>query len=171
MSKLTMIAKLLNQVRRKPKLAACAISGLLLFAAMSVPAKAQVSNTYTGMTVVHGGTIGLVPGQSVSISVPNFYLQDGSVKFFKKHTIKVHGVTEGESSLVYSGESGGLNESQHELGHIFTLGRMDLPVPGDARTGRGQFWIEIESFSASGEVRNAVVLPPSLELIDDSNGR
>src|SRR5687768_10157469 len=118
MYKLTTIVGLLKRVRRKPELAACAIATLLFLSALPAPARAQ--NTYGGSTVVHAVSIGLVPGQSVSVSVPNFYFQDGSIRFVK-HTIRV---TERESGLVYSGESGGLNE--HEVGHIFTFSHEHL---------------------------------------------
>jgi len=168
MYKLTMIAGLLKPARRNPELAACAIAGLLFLAAVSAPAKAQGTNTYTGMTVVHGGTIGMVPGQKVSITVPNFYLQDGSVIRFLKHTIKVHAVTENESNLVYSGESGALGE--HEWGHVMDVGPANFAVPGEPRTGRYEVWIEIESFPPTTEVRNAEVLAPTFELIDELRG-
>src|SRR5687768_3959403 len=109
MKKLTTIAALLKRVRRKPELAACALAALLFLAALPTPARAQ--NTYEDSTVVHAGAIGLVPGQGISITVPNFYFQDGSVRFLKSSVLKVydregHAVTERTSGLTYSGESG-----------------------------------------------------------------
>src|SRR6185369_10301183 len=175
MYELTTIVGSLKRVRRKPELAACAMAALLLLAALSAPARAQ--NTYGGATVVHGGAIGLVPGQTVSITVPDFcFAADGSVRFFKYSVLKVydreaHLVTERTSGLIYSGESGGLNEASHELGYIFTLSYGDLPVPGEPRTGRKEVWIEVESISFSttktrAEDIGAVVLPPTFELVD-----
>ena len=180
MYKLTTKLGLLKRVRRKPELAACAMAALLFLSALAVPARAQ--NTYGGLTMVHGGTIGLVPGQSVSITVPNFYFDNGSVKFLKSSVLKVydregHAVTSRESNLTYSGESGGLNEASHELGHIFTLSYGDLPVPGEPRTGRKEVWIEVQSISFSTtqtptEDPSAVVLPPrTVELINDADGK
>jgi hypothetical protein len=168
MYKLTTIAELIKRVKRKPGLVACAMAGMLFLAAASARANAQTTNTYTGITVVHGGTIGIVPGQRVTVMVPNFYFQDGSVKFLK-HTIKVYNVTERESGLIYSGESGGMAE--HELGHIFTIAYGDLKVSGEPSTGRAQIWIEIESFPASGGLLNAQVVAPTFELIDEGNGK
>ena len=165
---LTTIAESIKRVKRKPGLLAWAMVGMLLLAAASVPAKAQTANTYTGTTVVHGGTIGIVPGQSVTVMVPNFYLQDGSVKFLK-HTVRVYNVTERESVLIYSGESGGM--AQHELGHIITISYRDLKVSGDPSTGRAQIWIEIESVPLTDGVVNAQVFSPTFELIDESTGK
>ena len=177
MKKLTTIAALLKRVRRKPELAACAMA-LLFLAAASVPAKAQGTNTYGGLTVVQGGTLGLVAGQRVSVSVPNTVLLDGSVRYVK-HKIKVYvcpsdPATERESNLVYSGESGGLNEAAHEFGHVFTFRHEHLRVSGEPVTGRVQLWIEIESFLSSTtptEERSADVLLPTFELIDDGTGK
>ena len=176
MCKLIIIAGLLKRVRRKPELAACAIAALLFLAALASPARAQ--NTYGGATVVHAGFIGLVPGQSVNVTVPNTYFLDGRVRFVK-HSIKVyetssHAITERESGLIYSGESGSLGK--HEFGHIFTIGRSDLPVPGELDTRRVQVRIEVESFLPSTtqeqtEERSAVMLPPTFELIDDGSGK
>ena len=168
MYKLTTIAELIKRVKRKPGLLACAMAGMLFLAAASVPAKAQTTNTYTGTTVVHGGAIGIVPGQRVTVTVPNYYFQDGSVRFLKQ-TIKVYNVTERESGLIYSGESGGMAE--HELGHIFTIAYGDLRVSGEPSTGRVQIWIEIESFPPTGGLLNAQVVAPTFELIDESNGK
>lgn len=175
MYKLAIIAGLLKRVRRKSELAACAIAALLFLSATAAPARAQ--NTYGGATVVHAGFMGLVPGQQVSVAVPNTYFLDGRVRFVK-HSIKVydmsHGVTEYASALVYSGESGSLAE--HEVGHIFTIGRSDLPVPGEPNTRRVQVRIEVESFLPSTaqeqtEARSAVMLPPTFQLIDDGSGK
>jgi len=176
MYKLIIIAGLPKRVRRKPELAACAIAALLLLSALAAPARAQ--NTYGGATVVHTRFIGLVPGQRVSVTVPNTYFLDGSVRFVK-HSIKVYEtrsatVTEYQSHLIYSGESGSLGE--HEVGHIFTIGRSDLPVPGEPNTRRVQVRIEVESFLPSTtqeqtEERIAVMLPPTFELIDGGSGK
>lgn len=168
MYSLTTITGLIKRVKRKPGLLACIMAGMLFLAAASLQAKAQTTNTYTGTTVVHGGTLGIVPGQSVSIMVPNSYFQDGSVKFLK-HTVKVYNVTERESGLVYQGESGGIQE--HEFGHIFTIAYRDLKVSGDPNTGRIQLWIEIESFPSNDKLVNAEIVAPTFELIDESNGR
>ena len=168
MYKLATIAEFIKRVKRKPGLLAGAMAALLFLAAASVPAKAQTTNTYTGMTVVHGSTIGIVPGQRVTVTVPNFYFQDGSVSFLK-HTVRVYNVTERESGLIYSGESGGMAE--HEFGHIFTIAYGDLKVTGEPGTDRVQIWIEIESFPDSGGLLNAQVVAPAFELIDESNGK
>ena len=165
---LTTIAELIKRVKRKRELLACAMAGMLFLAAASVRANAQTTNSYTGTTVVHGGTIGIVPGQRVTVTVPNYYFQDGSVRFLK-HTIKVYNVTERESGLVYSGESGGMAE--HELGHIFTIAYGDLKVSGEPSSNRVQIWIEIESFPPTGGLLNAQVVAPTFELIDESNGK
>ena len=173
MYKLATIAALLKRVRRKRELVACAMAALFFLSALAAPARAQ--NTYGGSTMVNGGTIGLVPGQTVSITVPNFYFENGSVKFLKSSVLKVydreaHVVTERTSGLVYSGESGGLNE----LGHIFTLSYGDLPVQGEPRTGRKEVWIEVESISFSTtqeRTEDLVVLSPTVELIDDADGK
>jgi hypothetical protein len=167
MYKLPTIAELIKRVKRKPRLLAYAVVGMLFLAA-AFPVKAQTTNTYTGATVVHGGTIGIVPGQRVTVTVPNYYFQDGSVRFLK-HTIRVYNVTERESGLIYSGESGGMAE--HELGHIFTIGYGDLKVSGEPSTGRVQIWIEIESFPPTDGLLNAQVVAPTFELIDESNGK
>jgi hypothetical protein len=164
----TTIAELIKRVKRKRELLACAMAGMLFLAAAAVPANAQTTNTYSGTTVVHGGAIGIVPGQRVTVTVPNYYFQDGSVRFLK-HTIKVYNVTERESGLVYSGESGGMAE--HELGHIFTIAYGDLKASGEPSTGRVQIWIEIESFPPTGGLLNAQVVAPTFELIDESNGK
>jgi hypothetical protein len=172
MYKLTTIAVLFKRVRRRPGITG-ALAGLLFLAAVAGPAQAQATNTYRGLTVINGGSLGVAPGQSVSVSMPNFVFQDGSVRFVK-HTIKVYAqITERESNLVYSGESGSLPETS--LGHIFTFGRLDLAVPGEPGTSRVQIWIEVESFLPStknrAEVRNLEILPPTFELIDDLNDK
>ena len=143
------------------------MAALIFLSALPMEARAQ--NTYTGSTVVHAGSIGLVPGQRVSVAVPNFYFLDGSVKFVK-HSIKVY--IETQSNLVYSGESGQL---EHEFGHVFTF-RHEHLVPGEPSTGRVQVWIEIESFPPSETEklpldRSAIVSPPTFELIDELSGR
>lgn len=161
---LTTIKGLLKYEGRTRGLAAVAMAALIFLSALPMQARAQgtSANTYGGATFIHVGTIGVVPGQKVSVTVPNFYFQDGSVRFVK-HRI---GVTENESGLVYSGESGGLNESAHEYGHVFAF-----TVPGDPGRGRVQIWIEVESFPPSAtqertEDRSAVMLPPTFELMD-----
>jgi hypothetical protein len=163
-------------------LAAVAMTALIFLSALPPKARAQFAstNTYGGTTVVHEGTIGLVPGQSVSVSVPNYQFSDGSVRYLK-HSIKVYevqpnGVTENESGLIYSGESGGINESAHEVGHVFTFRHEHLRVAGEPGTGRIQVWIVVESFLPSAtetqtEDRCADVSQPSLELIDDGSGK
>ncbi|HEV7474780.1 MAG TPA: hypothetical protein VGN90_12075 [Pyrinomonadaceae bacterium] len=163
---LTKIMGLIKCESRTGRLAAVAMAALIFLSALPNQARAQ-GNTYSGATVVYLGTIGAVPGQKVSVTVPNFYFQDGSVRFVK-HSIRVienqPGVTENESGLVYSGESGGLNE--HELGHVFTFS-----VPGDFGRGRVQLWIQVESLQpsatqASAGDSSAVMLPPTFELMD-----
>jgi hypothetical protein len=167
MYKPTTIVDLLDRVRRRPQLAVCAVAGLLLVFTMSAVAQAQVANTYTGATVVHGGIIGLAPGQKVSVVVPNFCYGDGSVKFLK-HTIKVYARSiENESILVYSGESGGLNE----LAHKFTLAHGDIPAAGEPQTGRVEIFIIVESFPPNGGVKNVEVVSPLLQLIDGSTDK
>jgi hypothetical protein len=176
---LTTIKGLINH--KGLKLMLPVFAALIFLSAVSLPAKAQVSNTYTGLTVVNAGTIGLVPGQMVLVSVPNFYYLDGSVRFVK-HTIKVyerqsteglnHAVTERESGLVYSGESGGINEAFH----IFTFRYADLPVQGEPLTRRAQLWIVVESFlpsatQAQAVERSADGLLPTFELVDEERGK
>ncbi|HEY5884682.1 MAG TPA: hypothetical protein VIT88_08340 [Pyrinomonadaceae bacterium] len=162
------IMRLIKYEGRTRGLAAVAMAALIFFSAL--PMKARAQNTYGGATVVHAGSIGLVPGQRVSVAVPNFYFLDGSVKFVK-HSIKVY--TETQSNLVYSGESGQL---EHEVGHIFTFRHEHLSVPGESSTGRVQVWIEIESFPPSETEklpadRSSIVSPPTFELIDELSGR
>lgn len=178
MYKLTIIAGLLKRVRRKPELAAWAIAALLFLSALAAPARAQQQTWGSGNVVNHQFNIGFVPGQRVSVTVPNTYFLDGRVRFVK-HSIKVyetrdHAITHRESNLTYSGESGSLGE--HEFGHIFTIGRSDLPVPGEPNTSRVQVRIEVESFLPSTtqeqtEERRAVMLGPTFELIDDLSGK
>ena len=165
---LTKIMRLIKREERTRGLAAVAMAAFIFLSALPMEARAQ--NTYGGSTVVHAGSIGLVPGQTVSVRVFNSYFLDGSVRFVK-HSIKVY--VETESKLVYSGESGGLG---HEFGHIFTLRHGDLSVPGEPRTDRVQVYIEIESFPLSAtenppEDRSADVSPPTFELIDELSGR
>jgi hypothetical protein len=120
---------------------------------------------YGDSNVVYAGTIGLVPGQTVLVTVPNFYFVDGSVRFVK-HSIRVYeidssGITERRTGgLIYSGESGGLNEFGHEYGHIFTLSYGDTPVPGAPHPGRVEVLIEIELFprSAGGGQMDEVIV-------------
>jgi hypothetical protein len=170
MNKLTRKLGLLKRVRRKPELAVCAMAALLFLSGLAVPARAQ--NTDGGLTVIHTGSIGLVPGQSVSVTVPNSYFQDGSIKSLKSSVLKVydregHAVTERTSGLIYSGESGGLNEA-----FIFTFKHGDLAVPGEPRTDRIQVRIEITSaMEEQAEDRSAIVLPPTVELMDDADGK
>lgn len=153
-------------------LAAVALVAFILLTAWPMEARGQ--NTYGGATVVHAGSIGIVPGQSVSVSVPNFYFQDGSVKFVK-HAIKVY--IENQSTLVYSGESGVL---EHEVGHVFTFRHEHTRpersgVAGDPVTGRVQLWIEIESFppvATENQTEDGrTTVAPTFELIDDQTGR
>lgn len=165
---LTKIMRLIKCEGRTHGLAAVAMTAFIFFSALPMEARAQ--NTYGGSTVVHAGSIGLVPGQTVSLRVFNSYFLDGSVRY-GKHIVKVY--IETESKLIYSGESGGLG---HEFGHIHTLRHYDLPVPGESRTGRVQVYIEVESFPLSTtenqpEDRSAVVTPPTFELIDELSGR
>lgn len=165
MYKLTTISELIKRVKRKPGLLVFALAGMLFLAAASVATKAETTNTYTGTTVVHCGTIGIAQGQRVSVTVPNYYFQEGSLRFLK-HAIKVYNVTGRESVLTYSGESGGISE--HEVGHIFTIAYGDLNVSGESSTDRVQIWLEIESFPPTGGVLNAQVVAPTFELIDES---
>jgi len=165
---LTKIMRLIKCEGRTRGLAAVAMAAFIFLSALPMEARAQ--NTYGGSTVVHAGSIGLVPGQTVSVRVFNSYFLDGSVRF-GKHAIRVY--VESESKLVYSGESGGLG---HEYGHIFTLRHGELSVAGEPRTGRVQVYIEVESFPLSTtenqpEDRSAVVTPPTFELIDELSGR
>jgi len=162
------IMELIKWDARTRGLASVAMAAFIFLSALPMEARAQ--NTYGGSTVVHTAGIGLVPGQRVSVSVPNYYFLDGSVRYVK-HVIRV---TERESGLVYSGESGGLNESGN--GHVFTIKYSDLSVRGEAGTGRLQLWIEVESFPFSAtdnlpEDRSAVVWPPTFELIEELTGR
>jgi hypothetical protein len=170
MYKLTTIARLFKRVRRSPGKAAGTLAGLLFLAAVSGPVKAQVANNYTGITMVQGGSLGVVPGQTVSVHVgPDFQFQADAQPALVKHTISVYAVTERGSGLVYSGESGGMNEQ------TFTFGRMDLPVAGEPGTGRVQIWIEIKSFVSPtkrlNEIRNLRGTPATFEVIDDVNGK
>jgi hypothetical protein len=175
MYKVTMIVGLLTRVRN-PELAACAMAALLFLAALPTPARAQ--NTDGGTTSVHTGTIGVVPGQRVSITMRNFYFEDGIVKFFVKHSIKVYeirisetGVTSRESNLIYSGESGGMHEyGLHEYGHGLDT-NVGFTVPGESLTRRIQVLMVVESFpvaatQTSTEDSSADVSPPTFELID-----
>ena len=163
------IMELIKREGRIRGLAAVAVAAFIFLSALSMEARAQ--NTYGGSTVVHAASIGLVPGQRVNVAVPNYYFLDGSIKYVK-HSIRV---TERESGLVYSGESGGLNEFGHEYGHIFTIRYSDLSVRGEPGTGRVQLWIEVESFLSATEDppedRSAVVWAPTFELIDELRGR
>jgi hypothetical protein len=149
---------------RTRALAAIAMAALIFLSALPTQTRAQgaSANTYGGATVIYIGTIGVVPGQKVSVTVPNFYFQDGSLRFVK-HAVEV---TENESGLIYSGESGGINEAVHELGHVFAF-----TVPGDPSRGRVQLWIKVESFPPSPMQESAVMLPPTFELIDDLSGK
>jgi hypothetical protein len=157
------------------------MAALVLLTAMpaSATARGSSANAYADLTVIHGGTLGFVPGQTVHVTVPGrLLLQDGSVRLVS-HKIKVYvcpadppAGAVGESTLVYSGESGGLNEA----GHVFTIGRGDLSVPGEPGTGRVQLWIEVETFLISAtpkraEDNSANVLRPIFELMDDASGR
>jgi hypothetical protein len=199
MYRLTTIKRLIRRGGREFGLMAVAVAALISLSTQPALAQDNTNNAGTRPTqqllatmvmmginnindagtpsVVHAGSIGLVPGQSVNVSVPNSYIQDGSVRFFVKHSIRVyeprisHGITERESGLVYSGESGGLNESMH----IFTFSYSNLPVSGEPRTGRVDFRVEVESFPPSAtetrtENRSAAVLPPVIELKEE-NGR
>ena len=133
---------------------------------------------YGDSTVVYAGAIRLVPGQRLSVMAPNSSA-DGSVKFLK-HSIKIyeiesHGATENESRLVYSGESGGLNEFEHEYGHIFTLAYGDLPVRGGAQD---DLWIFIDDVLPPSlgtqklvEDRSVDLLLPTFKLIDEASGK
>jgi hypothetical protein len=197
MYRLTTIKRLIRRGGREFGLMAVAVAALISLSAQPALAQPQGNTNNAGpsprpqtlrtmilmginrindagtMTVVHAGPIGLVPGQSVNVSVPNSYIQDGSVSFFVKHSIKVyetrisHGITERTSGLVYSGESGGLNEAMH----IFTFSYSDLSVSGDPRTARKDVWLEVESFPPSSTTTSVDVLiqnvsePPSFELI------
>lgn len=165
---LTTIKGLIKRVGLKQRLAAVAIAALVFLSSLPATAQAQgTSNTDTGLTVVHAGTVGMVRGQTLIIALPNYMcFQDGSVRPVK-HSI---GVTARESNLTYSGESGGLNE----LGHIFSIRYDDLPAAGEPRTDRAQVWIEVESFSlptqqGQAEDPEAVVLPTTLtfEVVDE----
>jgi len=139
MYKVSTIMDLLRRGRRKHKPAAIAMAALLFFSAL---ATARAQGTYAGPIVLSSGTtIGLAPGQTVDVTVPNVILQDGSVRFFKT-SIRVY---DRDSTLLY--KNVWINEGQHELGHIFTIGYDNLGVPGEARKGRRQIWIEVESFS------------------------
>ena len=164
------LMRLINCAGRTLGLAAVAMAAFILAAG---PMEARGQNTYGGSTVVHAGSIGIVPGQMVSVTVPNYYFLDGSVKFVK-HSIKVY--AENQSRLVYSGESGAL---EHEVGHVFSFRHEHVRpersgVAGDPVTGRVQLWIEVESFppateNMSGDRRTTVA--PTFELIDEQNGR
>ncbi len=168
---LTNIMTLIKCEGRTLGLAAVAMAAFILLSAWAMEARSQ--NTYGGSTVIHAGSIGLVPGQTVSVTVPNFYFLDGSVKF-AKHSIKVY--VENQSRLVYSSESGVL---EHEVGHMFTFRHEHIRyersgVAGDPVTGRVQLWIEVESFPPSAtenlpEDRSTVA--PTFELIDEQTGR
>jgi hypothetical protein len=164
---LTTIKELIKNAGRTRGLVAVALAALISLSALPTQTRAQgaSTNTYGGSTFVHTGTIGVVPGQRVSVTVPNFYFQDGSVRFVK-HTIKVYATESG--GLIYSGESGGIYE--HEVGHVLTFS-----VPGVASTDRTQLWIEVESFPPSAiqrtDERSAVMLPPTFELIDERSGK
>lgn len=167
MYRLTTIAGLLKRVRRKPELAAFALAALLILSALPAPATAR-GNTYSGMTVVNAGTIGLVPGQTAQIAVPNFALQDGSVKFVKS-TINVY---DRGGNLLYQN----IWINQHELGHLFTLRHGDFSVPGEPGTDRVQLWIELELVLSVAPQRLAEdpaagLLPPTYEVIDDASGK
>jgi hypothetical protein len=156
MNKVLTIVELLRRVRRKHELAAFAMAALLFLLAMPATATAQDFYDDDFKAAVTVLDIGLVPGQTLVISVPNPTLQDGSVKVLKA-SINVY---DRESGLVYSGESGSMQG--HELGHIFTIRHGDLPVPGEPRTGRKQVWIEVESTTFTA---------PTFDLVDDASGR
>lgn len=165
------LMRLMKCAGRTLGLAAVATAALILAAS---PMEARAQNTYQGTTVVHAGSIGIVPGQTVSVAVPNYYFQDGSVKFVK-HSIKVY--VENQSRLVYSGESGQL---EHEVGHVFTFRHEHVRpersgVAGDPVTGRVQLWIEVESFPPSATENlpedGRTTVAPTFELIDEQSGR
>ena len=188
---LTTIKGLINHQGVKVMLMVFAIAAFISLSALPATAQGEGglqlemslslrSALYGDSTVVHAGSIGLVPGQTVSVRVPNFQFSDGSVTFVK-HSIKVYevqpgGVTENESGLIYSGESGGMNESGHEFGHVFTFRHEHLRVAGEPGTRRIQVWIVVESLLPSPvpertEDPSVVALQPTFELIDEGSGK
>lgn len=166
--------KIMTLIKSGERTLGLAAVAMVAFILATLPMEARGQNTYGGSTVIHGGSIGIVPGQTVSVAVPNYYFLDGSVKFVK-HSIKVY--AENQSRLVYSGESG---ELQHEVGHIFTFRHEHVRpersgVAGDPVTGRVQLWIEVESFPPSAtenvpEDRRTTVAP-TFELIEEQSGK
>jgi len=191
MYRLTTIKGLINHQGVKVMLMVFAIAAFISLSALPATAQGEGglqlemslslrSALYGDSTVVHAGSIGLVPGQTVSVRVPNFQFSDGSVTFVK-HSLKVYevqpgGVTENESGLIYSGESGGMNESGHEFGHVFTFRHEHLRVAGEPGTRRIQVWIVVESLLPSPmpertEDPSVVALQPTFELIDEGSGK
>ena len=150
-------------------MAALAMAALLLLSAPPAQAQGAPANTYRGVTVVYQGTLGLTPGQTALITVPNFALQDGSVRFLKS-TINVY---DRDFNLIYQTDR---FEPGHEVGHLVTLRHDHLPIPGELVTSRIQVWIEVESHwltstPARAEDVGASLIPPTFEVVDNASGR
>jgi len=155
-------SKSTNSTRRK----LISLMGLALLALCfsQVPAQAQKTEQTRQITIVQDlGVVGIVPGQTLSITLSN--PEDSGVSF-RGHVKILDG-----TRLVFETSEAEIGPGQF---HSFEINRSDINSLGDPRTGR---------FRAAGRllgVRSASVervkaridkLPLSVEIVDNDSGK
>lgn len=110
----------------------------------------------------------MAPGQRVTVTVPNFYFQDGSVRFLK-HTIKVYNVTERESGLIF--QASRVEWRSTSSGTSSPSGMATSKFPANLILAAFRFGSKSNRSHRPAESSNAQVIEPTFELIDESNGK
>ena len=138
---------------------------LLALCFSQVPAQAQEPEQKRQVTIIQDlVAVGLVPGQTLSITLSN---PEGSGVSFRGH-VKI---LDGNRGLVFETPEAEIAPGEF---HSFEINRSDISSPGDPRTGR---------FQAAGRilgVKRATVeraqaridkLPLSIEIVDNDSGK
>ena len=133
---------------------------LLALCFFQIPAQAQEQTRQ--ITIVQDlGAVGLVPGQTLSITMSNPEDSGGS---FQGH-VKI---LDAGGRLVFETPEAEIAPGEF---HSFEIDRADIALPGDPRTGRFQAAITtIRQPSARSRARIDKV-PTTIELIDNATGK
>ena len=138
--------------------------GLILLTLWVYQLSASAQQTRQVTLIQDMVVVGLVPGQTLSITVSN---PEGSGVSFQGH-VKVF---DGNGGLVFVTPEAEIAPGEF---HSFEINRSDISLPGDPRTGRFRAAARLLGIRrASVERSKARIdkLPISLELIDNDTGK
>jgi hypothetical protein len=140
---------------------------LLTLCFSHVPAQAQTTEQTRQITIVQDlGVVGIVPGQTLSITLSN--PEDSGV------TVQGHVKILDGTRVVFETPEAEIAPGQF---HSFEIDRADIALPGDPRTGRFQAAARLLGIrkASVGRATNLKLriedIPASIEIIDNLSGK